>query len=148
MREKLIALAKEGDCSSLTYAECSRCKYGCKGDCSYQFLADHLLANGVVVREKGEWGLEARSFYRDTFDESCELVVYILANCTNCGEKHPNAHQVFSKTLYAPEDAEEDFRFNQSLERMNALREFKAKGYKFAHFCPNCGADMGKGENG
>lgn len=101
-----------------------------------------------VVREKGEWGLEARSFYRDTFDESCELVVYIIANCTNCGEKHPNAHQVFSKTLYAPEDAEEDFRFNESLERMNALREFKAKGYKFAHFCPNCGADMRKGENG
>lgn len=47
-REKLIALAKEGDCSSLTYGECSRCKYGCKGDCSYQFLADHLLANGVT----------------------------------------------------------------------------------------------------
>jgi hypothetical protein len=50
-REKLVALIKEGDCSSLTYGECSRCKYGCKGDCSYQFLADHCLANGVVVRE-------------------------------------------------------------------------------------------------
>ena len=50
-REPLVALIKEGDCSSLTYGECSRCKYGCKGDCSYQFLADHLLANGVVVRE-------------------------------------------------------------------------------------------------
>ncbi len=58
-REKLIELAKEGDCSSLTYGECSRCKYGCKGDCSYQFLADHLLANGVTFatgnNDGGKW---------------------------------------------------------------------------------------------
>ena len=47
-RETLVALIKEADCSSLTYGECSRCKYGCKGDCSYQFLADHLIANGVT----------------------------------------------------------------------------------------------------
>ncbi len=105
-------------------------------------LADYLIANGVVIREKGEWELTTRSFYRDTFDESCELAVYIVANCSKCRSKHPNAYQVFSKTLYASEDAGEDFRFNQKEEEEKALVEFKQRGYEFADFCPNCGSDM------
>ena len=61
-------------------------------------LLDHLLANGVVVREKGEWELYPSSEYR---------------RCRVC------------KTEY------EKARFNVR-----------------ANFCPNCGADMRKGENG
>ena len=60
-------------------------------------IADHLIANGVVVREKGEWELYPSSEYR---------------RCRVC------------KTEY------EKARFNVR-----------------ANFCPNCGADMRKGEN-
>lgn len=100
-----------------------------------------------VVREKGEWKLTVYSFYRDTFDESCELAIYIVANCSECRGNHPYSYQVFSKTLYAPEDAEEDFRFNQKEEEEKAIAEFNQRGYEFAYFCPTCGADMRKGEN-
>ena len=54
-REKLIALIKEGECGALTLGDCSYCKYDGEDDCSYRLLADILIANGVVVREKGEW---------------------------------------------------------------------------------------------
>lgn len=90
----------------------------------------------------GRWELEVRSFYVDTWDESCELAVYILASCSECNEKHPNSHQIFSKRLYAPEDADDDFRFDKEVEMAKALAEFKQRGYMFANYCPNCGADM------
>lgn len=90
----------------------------------------------------GRWELEVRSFYMDTFSEDIELAVYILAHCSECGEKHPNANQVFSKTLYATEDADDDFRFDEEAEKAKALEEFKQRKYNFAHYCPNCGAKM------
>ena len=90
----------------------------------------------------GRWELEVRSFYMDTFFEDIELAVYILAHCSECGEKHPNANQVFSKTLYAPDDAGDDFRFDREAEEAKALEEFKQRNYSFAHYCPNCGAKM------
>ena len=65
----------------------------------------------------GRWELTTHSFYRDTFDESCELCVYIVANCSECSGNHPNSYQVFSKTLYAPDDADDDFRFDQKSGR-------------------------------
>lgn len=35
---------------------CSRCPYDAQADmCQNGPIVDHLLANGVVVREKGEW---------------------------------------------------------------------------------------------
>lgn len=110
-------------------------------------IADHLIANGVTIdpaslRPKGEWELTVHSFYRDTFDESCELSVYIVANCSECFGRHPNSYQVFSKTLYAPEDADDGFRFDQKAEEDKALREFRNRNYQFAYFCPNCGCAM------
>ena len=97
----------------------------------------------VVAVKHGRWTLEAHSFYRDTFDESCELVVYITASCSECGEKHPNRYEVFSKTLYAPEDADDDFRFDQKAEREKAMAEFmQRRNVFFANYCPNCGAKM------
>jgi hypothetical protein len=97
------------------------------------------------LRPKGRWKLEVKSFYRDTFDESCELVVYILATCSCCGGKHPNSYQVYSKNLYAPEYAEEDYRFDETAEMEKALAEFRDRNYVFANYCPNCGADMREG---
>ena len=66
--------------------------------CSIEELADRLIANGVVVREKGEWELYPSSEYR---------------RCRACKMEYEKA------------------RFGVR-----------------ANFCPNCGADMRKGENG
>lgn len=103
---------------------------------------DNLPAVDAVEVVHGRWELTVHSFYRDTFDESCELCVYIVANCSECSGNHPNSYQVFSKTIYAPEDADDDFRFDQKEEENKALQEFQSRNYQFAYFCPNCGAKM------
>ena len=102
----------------------------------------YMDAADVAPVRHGRWELTTHSFYRDTFDESCELCVYIVANCSECSGKHPNSYQVFSKTLYAPDDADDDFRFDKKAEEEKALLEFRNKKYKFAYYCPNCGAKM------
>ena len=107
-----------------------------------QYYGQVIKHTAADAESYGHWKLEVRSFYRDTWDESTELCVYIVAACNKCGEKHPNNHQVFSKTLYAPEDADDDFRFDQEKEKAIALEEFLLRDYKFANFCPNCGAHM------
>ena len=115
--------------------------------------ADAITMNGVKILNQfpsadvepvkhGRWELTTNSFYYDTFDESCELCVYIVANCSECSGKHPNSYQVFSKTLYAPDDADDDFRFDKKAEEEKALLEFRNKKYEFAYYCPNCGAKM------
>lgn len=101
-----------------------------------------MPAADVAPVVHGRWELTTHSFYRDTFDESCELCVYIVANCSECSGNHPNSYQVFSKTLYALDDADDDFRFDQKVEEEKALLEFRNKKYEFAHYCPNCGAKM------
>ena len=51
---------------------CSCCPNDSRGEfCLTPWMVDHLLANGVVVREKGEW---VDHFVRDW-------------RCSNCGEK-------------------------------------------------------------
>lgn len=80
---------------------CSRCPYDAQADmCQNGPIVDHLLANGVVVREKGEWVLTDERFA----EMSCSL----------CGF-----------TYYGEYDYE-----------------------CMSNFCPDCGADMRKGENG
>ena len=69
--------------------------------CSIEELANHLIANGVVVREKGEWIAGVGS--------------WSTRRCSACNWKIPYSWYV-------------------------DLDELK--------FCPNCGADMRKGENG
>jgi ribosomal protein S27AE len=88
-REKLVALLESDDCPLLYVL----------GE-NMGTLADHLLANGVVVREKGEW--------RNNKDEYPE--------CTRCG--------------YMPQ-------YDPMIDDIY-----------YSDFCPNCGADMRKGENG
>lgn len=80
-REKLIALVKRA---------IIEWEYG---DASEK-IADHLIAHGVVVREKGEW----------VYDHWCEF------KCSKCG----------------------------------ALSKTEPRGEE--NFCPNCGADMRKGD--
>lgn len=104
-----------------------------------------MKAADVAPVVHGRWELTTHSFYCDTFDESCELCVYIVANCSECSGNHPNSYQVFSKTLYAPDDADDDFRFDQKAEEEKALLEFRNQKYEFAYYCPNCGAKMDGG---
>ena len=114
-------------------------------DRAQRAILDAPAADVAPVRH-GRWELTVHSFYRDTFDESCELCVYIVANCSECSGNHPNSYQVFSKTLYAPDDADDDFRFDQKAEEEKALLEFRNKKYEFAYHCPNCGAKMDGGD--
>ena len=102
----------------------------------------YMDAADVAQVRHGRWELTVHSFYRDTFDESCELCVYIVANCSECSGNHPNSYQVSSKTLYAPDDADDDFRFDQKAEEEKALLEFRNKKYEFAYYCPSCGCKM------
>ena len=114
-------------------------------DRAQRAILDAPAADVVPVRH-GRWELTVHSFYRDTFDESCELCVYIVANCSECSGNRPNSYQVFSKTLYAPDDADDDFRFDQKAEEEKAILEFRNKKYEFAYYCPNCGAKMDGGD--
>ena len=112
---------------------------------NWQEILDEIEAipsADVAPVRHGRWELTVHSFYRDTFDESCELCVYIVANCSECSGNHPNSYQVSSKTIYAPEDAVDDFRFDQKEEENKALQEFQRRNYQFAYYCPNCGAKM------
>lgn len=88
------------------------------------------------------WELTVRSFYRDNYDESTELCVYIVANCSNCGRKHPDSHQIYSASVYPPEDATDDFRFDQEYEERKHKKKFLSQNPKFANYCPECGKHM------
>ena len=57
-REKLIALMVEAEslCAAIDcYEDAALCEYAGEVNGCAAFRADHLIANGVVVREKGEW---------------------------------------------------------------------------------------------
>lgn len=95
----------------------------------------------VVEVKHGHWDLEIKNFYSDNWDESIELVVYILAKCSCCGQWH-HPKEIFSKSYYAPEDAPEDFEFNVADKIAQALNEFYQQNYKFQNYCPECGARM------
>ena len=101
----------------------------------FECICEEQSADVAPVRH-GRWKLTVHSFYRDTFDESCELCVYIVANCSECSGNHPNSYQVFSKTLYAPDDADDDFRFDQKAEEEKALLEFRNKSMSFPTTAP------------
>ena len=96
MREKLIALIQAAVDGCDTYWAAR--------------IADHLIANGVVVREKGEW-------------EECDWVKY-------------DGH---GECIHYPKAA---------LCCSRCRNAFKKELLWKRDFCPNCGADMRKGENG
>jgi hypothetical protein len=131
---------------------CERYSQHCfeQNDSHGQDIADRIFDDiveiptaDVVEVKHGEWNLEVHSFYMDTWDESPELCVYILASCSNCGKEH-SPKEVFSMNIYAPEDADCDYRFDKEYEETKALKKFKERNYEFQNFCSHCGADMRK----
>ena len=109
-REKLIELMVEAEslCAAIDcYEDAALCEYAGEVNGCAAFRADHLIFNGVVVREKGEW--------------------FSLEDCSNAGVYCSVCHKKVYKEDYA------------WCNRKNKLR---------SDFCPNCGADMRKGENG
>lgn len=88
MKEKLLALLKLNPFLIPAW------------QCTYEEIADSLILDGVVVREKGDW----------------EGTI-----CSRCGGSYMD---------YADTDS------------------YPAIGEPKPDFCPNCGADMRKGENG
>ena len=100
------------------------------------------LAVDVAPVQHGYWKLTISSLYRDSCYKRRELGIYIIANCSKCGMEHPNSYVVSSKIVYAPENADEDFRFDRKEEEDKALQEFQGRHYQFARYCPNCGAKM------
>ena len=145
-RGTLMRRIKEIHCAECDSYHGVRCR-ACWVDDTLDYIDSDPSADVAPVRH-GRWELTVHSFYRDTFDESCELCVYIVANCSECSGKHPNSYQVFSKTIYAPEDAGDDFRFDEKEEENKALQEFQSRNYQFAYYCPNCGAKMDGGNEG
>ena len=92
-REKLIAiLANNATCVTLGIDGCDVCPYKHVKDCYTEALADHLLANGVVVREKGEWIHDGQRIHNGVDWWHCSkcdktaVGVEIKYNfCSNCG---------------------------------------------------------------
>ena len=143
--EREAAIQKMRELKRYAWAHPNRAEYRTTLDVDDVLFGLHYLpAADVVEVVHGRWVLTVHSLYRDTFDESCELCVYIVANCSECSGKHPNSYQVYSKTLYAPEDADNGFRFNQKAEEEKALLEFKQRKVEYANYCPNCGCRMDK----
>lgn len=70
-------------------------------------LANHLISNGVVVREKGEWEVGGHCNHKPCRIRHADK--WTIYRCSRCG--YSNGRK------------------------------------KSANFCPNCGADMRKGEN-
>lgn len=113
-REKLIELVDDAIIAALdkchAYEECGSCPSDGRGaSCRSPFIADHLIANGVAVREKGEW---VRTI------EPLGWADVLCGECSNC-------HESFI--------VDEECSFDD---------------FSMWHFCPNCGADMRKWENG
>ena len=85
-REKLISLLmeamEEGEKECLSTANCPDCrayeKYS-RDECGLALSALHLIANGVVIREKGEWV----EFLNIAYDGSCNGSTY---KCPKCSE--------------------------------------------------------------
>ena len=85
MREKLIALMVEAEslCAAIDcYDDAALCEYAGEVNGCAAFRADHLLANGVVVREKGEWTEHQHTSYDDMREED---VIWFTYACSVCG---------------------------------------------------------------
>ena len=123
------------------------CYYG--NNCYIEDVQSWLDEQPTVEAKEikhGYWQLEPHWFYRDTFDDSIELTIYITASCSQCGRKHPDRYEVFGKTLYGPEDADYGWRFDEEKETQNVIDKYMHKGYEFARYCPDCGAMMAGGK--
>lgn len=91
-REKLIALldearAKRGEIC-YAHTDCNSCVFGEDGEnCGDAMIADHLITNGVVVREKGEWVDDPEIWRCDKCLEWLDIVqgTADMNYCPHCG---------------------------------------------------------------
>lgn len=97
--------------------------------------------NSEIEDSNGVWILSPHAFYKDTWDESTELMVYITARCGVCGKNH-DPYEVYHKTLTPPENESNNYKFDLEEEKAKALEEFKSKSWNMKSFCSNCGAKM------
>lgn len=90
MRDRLIELIKQGvdqtPCNSNSDYDCEGVK--CK-DCESKSIADHLLANGVIVQKQGKW--VSAPIKEKGYDSKT------IPTCTNCG------YQSFITYTYCPD---------------------------------------------
>lgn len=98
-REKLLKLILEADdiCEATDCVYGDNCKYSKCTWCRHEMTADHLIANGVVVREKGEW----------VYAHWCEF------KCSKCGalsKTEPRGEENFCPNCGADMRAEEQNR--------------------------------------
>ena len=150
-REKLIALIFNGQ-RLCTNSLCHGCEQ----------LADHLIANGVVVREKGEWEIRVDDYDNEYIERKTLMKqVQLMASRSSLGETKPDSlsgAEVVGLILEAPVA---DVVVREKGEWRNNYYEYPectrcgympqedplVAGIYLSDFCPNCGADMRKGEN-
>jgi hypothetical protein len=88
LKQQLIELLTETcDCGESEDFDCNKCKYSGSVNCLIEHSADNLIANGVTIRESGEWKDNifcSRCGYAAEDDEG-----YILMSfddfCPHCG---------------------------------------------------------------
>lgn len=88
---------------------------------SIEECADHLIADGVTVRERGRWHLEAH-------EENANFRWNVTAECPYC---HSEKKEIWAGFFPG---------FPKTLAEYYCLES--AKTVKLSNFCPNCGADM------
>lgn len=118
-REKLINWIKN------TYVFYSRYAYkAVVDDTAAATIADCLITNGVIVREKGEWEEgewtgEVRCYYRNSdYGDRSHLCQHTPLNCSTC---HMNEAK------------------NKRTKKCSVCGK---RQMRKTNFCPNCGADM------
>ena len=83
-RERLIELIGEGrdiaDSECENYFSCEKCPHG--ENCEAEFIADHLIANGVTVQKHGRW-VKRYLDGEDMSGKPCEIMY--ACNCSECG---------------------------------------------------------------
>ena len=99
----------------------------------------------------GRWVHEIHDFYRESMCDDYCLTVYILAKCSECGEKHRESGQEYLQDFIGEEDGErpvENVAEKIDLARRNYLAGLRRGRYKLKNYCHNCGAKMDGGAEG
>lgn len=79
-REKLVELLCYNACPLNEFTGCAGCGYMEVEDCRASAMADYLLANGVTIREKGEWLGEGDGYA----DGEIVYDVWYCSECDHC----------------------------------------------------------------
>lgn len=131
-REKLLKLLFETDdiCQATDCADGTGCKYCGLSWCCQEMTADHLLANGVVVSE------EIAELKADN-ERLREMWAKTVVELSKAKAEAVRSHR------------KGEWRSPEGREYLGVVCDNcqKWSDNKF-DFCPNCGADMRKGENG